>query len=130
MSALVVYAGAEIWNQLNESDEPNVSVEDLDPEATAEEIAKWQKVGRHSDYKRTELANGALGAAVSLYKQTSGRDVSRILSDLDIDWVSRQLEDGNQKDTAMQIASEVVNAYSTELSWLFEQQQSDDSPFS
>lgn len=124
---LVVYGGIEIWSQLNESNETDLSPEDLDPEETAEEIAKWQEVGKASDYKGTELASGALGAAISVDKQTSGREVSRILSDLDIDWVSRQLEDGNQKDTAMQVASEVVEAYSTELSWLFNQQQPDDS---
>lgn len=124
---LVVYGGIEIWSQLNESDETDLSVEDLDPEETAEEIAKWQEIGRTSEYKGTELANGALGAAISVDKQTSGREVSRILSDLDIDWVSRQLEEGNQKDTAIQVTSEVEEAYSTELSWLFNQQPSDDS---
>ena len=125
---LVSFAGLEIYNQLSESDNPDMSVEDLDPEETAEEILKWQEIGKSSDYKGMELASGALGAAISVDKQTSGREVSRVLSNLDFDLVSRQLEDGNQKNAAMQVASEAVEAYSTEISWLSKQERSDGDP--
>jgi len=121
---LVVFGGIEIYNQLNQDGDGDFSVDDLDPEETAEDIAKWQKVGKSSEYKGMELASGAIGAAISVDKQTSGREVSRVLSNLDVDWVSKQLEDGNQKNTAIQVASEAVEAYSAEISWLSNQQRS------
>lgn len=73
-----------------------------------------------------ELDSGALGAAVSVDKQTSGREVSRVPSNLDFDMVNRQLEAGNEKNAAVELASETVDAYSTELSWLSEQEESND----
>lgn len=123
---IVTYGGIEIHNQLNESDDPDTSIEDINPDETAEEIAKWQKVGKSSDYDGMMLASSTLGAAISVDKQTSGSEVSRVLSDLDLDMVSRQLEDGKQKDAALQVASEAVEAYSAELSWLIEQAKSGD----
>lgn len=125
---LVTFGGIEIYNQLNECDEPDISVEDLDPDETAEEIAKWQEVGRSSDYNGMELASGALGAAISVDKQTSGREISRILSNLDL--VNRQLKGGSKEDTAMQVASEAVEAYSNEIEWLSKQENSDGAPSS
>lgn len=124
---LVVFGGIEMYNQIDNKGESRVSVEDLDPEETAEEIAKWQKLGRSSGYDGMELASGALGATISVDKQTSGRKASRVLSNLDIDWDNGQLKDGNQKEAALQIASEAVEAYSTEISWLSDQQKSNNN---
>jgi hypothetical protein len=123
---LVAYGGLEIYTQLNEGAETSPSFEDLDSDETAEDILRWQKMGKSSGYDGMELASGALGAAVSVDKQTSGREVSRVLSNLDFDMVNRQLEAGNEKNAAVELASETVDAYSTELSWLSEQKESND----
>jgi hypothetical protein len=127
---LVTFGGIEIYDQLSENDESDMSVGDLDHDETAEDIVKWQEVGKYSDYDGMELASGVLGAAISVDKQTSGSEVSRVLSDLDFDMVNKQLEAGNQNGAAMQVASEAVEAYSTELSWISDQKISDDDPSS
>ena len=124
---LVVFGGIEIYNQLNESEAADINTEDIDPEETAEDIVKYQKVGESSKYSGMELATGAIGAALSVDKQTSGREVTRVLSEMDLEWINRQLEAGEDSDSAIQVASEAVDAYATEISWLADQEPADRS---
>lgn len=122
---IVLFGGIEIWDQLSESDNDEVSPRDLDPEETADEIVRWQKLGKSSDRNGMELATGAIGAAISVDKQTSGRAVSKTLSNLGEDWIDNQLEDKNKDQAAIELASDAVKAYSEEISWLSEQEGSD-----
>lgn len=120
-------AGFGIWTDLNSNSEINHAgskndsdVDDrlaanINPEQTAEAMLRWQQAGRISDKQGIELASGAIGAALSIDEQTSGREVSSALANLDIKWISQQLEAGNKTEAGLQIASEVIEPYSEEI---------------
>lgn len=117
----VLGAGYGIWSELSGDEEGQGGVEDIDPEETAEMMLKWQQAGKSADKKSLELASGAIGAAIAIDKQTSGRQVSSMLAGLDVDWVARQLEEGNHKDAGLKVASDAIESYSDEVSGLLEE---------
>lgn len=108
-------AGYGIWSELYDSDMNPPDVEDIDPKEAASTIARWQRAGEEMSGKRASLATGALGAALTIDKQTSGRRVSELLADLDVDAISRQLVEGNSEEAGIQVASGVVEEYSEDL---------------
>lgn len=114
-------AGYGIWSDLSEGHEDDRVVDDIDPEETAEIMLRWQQVGKAADTKKLSLASGALGAAIAIDKQTTGRNVSSVLAGLDIDWVTKQLEEGNKQKAGIKVASEVVESYSNEITDLLDQ---------
>lgn len=114
-------AGYGIWSDLSEGHKDDRVVDDIDPEETAEIMLRWQQVGKAAGTKKLSLASGALGAAVAIDKQTTGRTVSSVLAGLDVDWVTKQLEEGNKQEAGIKVASEVVESYSTEISDLLSQ---------
>lgn len=67
-----------------------------------------------------ELAAGALGAAIAIDQQTSGRQLTSALGEIDVEWVSNQLLDGNEREAGLQVASDVMTSYSTELGALID----------
>lgn len=117
----VLGAGYGMWSELSVDDEGRGGIEDIDPEETAEIMLKWQQAGKYADKKSLELASGAFGAAITIDKQTSGREVSSMLAELDIDWVARQLEEGNHKDAGLKVASDAIESYSNEISSLLDE---------
>jgi hypothetical protein len=112
-------AGYGIWAELSESDGSDVSEENIDPETTAEMMLRWQRAGE-SHGKGVELASGALGAAIAIDEQTSGRHVSRALAELDVEWMSRQLEAGNAPEAGLQVASQMIEPYSEAVASLLD----------
>lgn len=114
-------AGYGIWSSLYSETEAQDVVDDIDPNEIAEVMLRWQQYGKLQDNRGLELASGALGAAIAIDKESSGRKVSTVLADLDVEWVSRQLEAGNNKEAGLQVASDVLQVYSTELAELLEE---------
>jgi hypothetical protein len=109
-------AGYNIWSQLTGGDEPDIDLDDVDPNQTANDILRWKKAGGETVNGGGEMAGAALGAAISIDKQTSGRELSRQLNDLDLDWVSSQLEAGNKQVVAAEISNTAIEAYSSDIS--------------
>jgi hypothetical protein len=114
-------AGYGIWSDIGPKDQKKNPADDIDPERTAEIMLHWQQAGKIHNRRGVELASGAVGAAVAIDEQTSGRRVSSALAELDVEWVSRQLESGEEAKAGIQVASEVVESYSTELAELLNQ---------
>lgn len=111
-------AGYGIWSDLSGR---NDDVTDhVDPEHTAEVMLRWQQAGKVSQNRGVELAAGAIGAAVAIDEQTTGRDVTRALSQLDVEWVAEQLEAGETAEASLTVASEMLENYSAELSELLD----------
>lgn len=120
VTGFMLGAGYGIWSDLYAQADAQDVVDDIDPDETAEVVLRWQQIGKVHGNRRMELASGALGAAFAIDKQTSGRKVSSVLTDLDIEWASRQLEAGNATEASLQIASDAVESYSSELAGLLE----------
>lgn len=114
-------AGYGIWSELESSEQTASLIDNIDPEATAEIMLRWQRAGQINGNRGTELASGAIGAALAIDSQTSGRRVSTALADLDVEWVSRQLESGAETDAALEVASTAIESYSTELAALLDE---------
>lgn len=114
-------AGYGIWSDLDSAEQGANLVEQVDPERTAEVMLRWQRAGKFHENRGVELASGAVGAALAIDEQTSGRRVSSALADLDVEWVSRQLESGEETEAGLQVASEVIDSYSTELAELLDE---------
>lgn len=93
---------------------------DIDAVETAETMLRWQRAGQVSNAKSVELASGALGAALAIDRQTSGRRVSSALADLDVEGVSRRLDAGERREAGLQVASEVLDSYAGEISGLLD----------
>jgi hypothetical protein len=108
-------AGYDIWSQVTGDDEPDVDLDDIDPDETANDILLWKKAGGKAVNRGGEMAGAALGAAVSIDKQTSGSELSRQLTDLDLDWVARQLEAGNKQEVAVEVSKTAIEAYSSDI---------------
>jgi hypothetical protein len=120
-------AGYALYRDLSRNHEDNSDgkhatdlANNIDAKKTAEVMLRWQEAGRVHNDRRMELASGVLGAAVSIDEQTSGRHVSSILADLDVEWISHQLEAGDTTEAGIQVASEVVEPYSKELATLLD----------
>lgn len=120
-AGFILAAGYAIWSELSDQSDTVVTVDDIDPDQTAEVMLEWQRAGRASNKKSLELASAALGAAVAIDQQVSGRGVSAALAEMDVGWVARQLDAGESRDAGLRVASEVVDAYSSELATLFEE---------
>lgn len=112
-------AGYGIWTELGGSGGKDVSEETIDPERTAEMMLRWQRAGE-AHGKEVGLASGALGAAIAIDEQTSGRHVSTALAGLDVEWVSRQLEAGNTPEAGLQVASQMIEPYSEAVASLLD----------
>lgn len=123
-------AGYGIWSNLRskgrtwensyddnskEENPTETTIDDIDPAEVAKTMAKWQTAGQTLNHKGAELVGGALGAAIAIDQQTSGRQLTSLLADLDIEWISRQIESGDTHQERLQIASELLDKYSAEL---------------
>ena len=111
----------EFVNKSPVEEEVNIKADDIDPEEAAETILTWQEAGKRSEKKGIELASGAVGAAVAIDNQTGDRLVTSRLAKLDIDWVARQLHEGNTKSVSIKISSDVIDTYSSDLSTLLKE---------
>jgi hypothetical protein len=115
LTGFLLGAGYGIWSDTSGKQGDVLREEEVDPETTAEVMSRWQEAGKLSEKKSMELAAGALGVAVSIDQQTSGRQLPPGLAEIDIGGVSKQLHAGNNREAGLQVASDVVGRYSTEL---------------
>jgi hypothetical protein len=112
----ILGAGHNIWSQFTDENEQATDLDNLDPDETANDILRWEKAGGETVNKGGGLAGAVLGAALSIDKQTSGGELSRQLADLDLDWVTRQLEAGNKQEVAVEVGKTAIEAYSSDIS--------------
>lgn len=89
--------------------------EDIDAKETASTMLSWQKVAEQVGGKRAELAGAVVGAAVAIDQQTGSGDRTRVLAALDLEQISSQLESGDVAEMGIDVASEALEMYSSEV---------------
>lgn len=113
--------GYALWAEYITQSHHRDFTNNIDPVKTAEEMLRWQQAGKTSNKKGMDLVGGVLGAAIAIDQQISGSQTSAILADLDMEWITQQLEAGNSQEAGLQVTTEVIKSYSDELAALIQE---------
>lgn len=108
-------AGYGIWADIHRDESgatPKVDPTQIDPETTAKEMIRWKQFGDQVADKKGGLTGAAIGAGIAIDQQTSGRESTKVLTELDLESVGQQLESGEMTDEETEIVSYALDAYS------------------
>lgn len=114
-------AGYGLWKDLSGRSEQKYSSDDIDPQETAQTMVRWKQAGEKIGGRNAGVAGAVIGAALAIDAQTSGREVTKLLSNSDIEWVTTQLEADPDESSSLEVASNAVDIYTRNLIELFDE---------
>ncbi len=117
----VLAGGYAIWCELqSDADEESdhFDPDDIDPEEAAEEMIKWKRFGDSIADRKGGLAGATIGAAITIDQQVGSSSGTRVLEELDLDAVTRELEGGSIEDGGKEITLQALDAYADDLDTL------------
>jgi len=97
------------------ADGPTFNLEQIDPDTTAKEMLRWKQLGTRISEGKGGLAGAAIGAGVAIDQQVNDRSGVSVLSELNLEAVGQQLEDGELKNGGLEVTSQVLDSYSDGL---------------
>lgn len=114
----ILGGGYGLWKDLSNRVDGKSSAYNLDPKQTARTVVRWRQAGRQVGGRETGLAGAVIGAAISIDSQSTGRKVTTILANSDIEWVTRQLEDSSNNQLVLEVPTDMIDQYSTQMAEL------------